>query len=184
MKRVFIAIKIELSSEFQQAWQKLKLQFEHEKVRWVPRENLHITLRFIGSVAKDQEEQIKVSVESVCNRQQAFSIVLGNFSYFKRRRKPAVIFVDLLKFEKLAELVQQLNEYLVEVGSPDFQNFKPHLTLGRIKRLRDEDAFFEIMKNHQQTHAQQIQVNGIIFYESILKPEGPEYKILEKYSLQ
>lgn len=183
MKRVFIAIKIELSPELQQDLQRLKHKLSTEKVRWVPSENFHITLRFLGSISETQEEQVRNCILQVCNDQPGFSFELGNFSYFKRRGKPVVVFVDLQKIEELTELATQINESLENVGFEAIQKFRPHLTLGRIKHLQDEKAFLEVMNRFKETQVQHISVNEVIFYESILHPEGPEYKIIQSLKL-
>ena len=183
MKRVFIAIIIELSTELQQDWQQLKHKLGTEKVRWVPSENFHITLRFLGSISEEQEKQVQNCILQACNNQPAFSFELGNFSYFKRRGKPVVVFVDLQKIEELTELATQINESLKNVGFEAIQKFRPHLTLGRIKHLKDESVFFEVMNNFKETHVQHIDVKEVILYESILHPEGPEYKIIQSFEL-
>lgn len=73
MKRVFIAIKIELSPELQQDWQSLKHKLSTEKVRWVPSVNFHITLRFLGSISDEQGDLVQNTLQQVCRDQPAFS---------------------------------------------------------------------------------------------------------------
>ena len=62
--------------------------------------------------------------------------------------------------------------------------FKPHLTLGRIKTLVNRQDFKTILDKYKATELQNLVVEEIILYESILLPEGPVYKPIDKFSLK
>jgi 2'-5' RNA ligase len=54
--------------------------------------------------------------------------------------------------------------------------FKPHLTLGRIKYLKDKAVLKTLMDKYQNAEIQKVPVNEVILYESILLQTGPVYK--------
>ena len=73
---------------------------------------------------------------------------------------------------------------LDEAGFPqDRQNFVPHLTIGRIKQLTDKAKFQEEVGRFKDVFFQELEVDEIILFESILRPDGPQYITVKKYSL-
>jgi len=65
----------------------------------------------------------------------------------------------------------------------DHGKFKPHLTLGRIKFISDLFVFHEILNDFNKDQLQVLKVDKLILYESILKPQGPEYISLKSFNL-
>jgi 2'-5' RNA ligase len=63
----------------------------------------------------------------------------------------------------------------------DRQNIIPHLTLGRIKFLKDKLLFQSVIDANRELQSAPIQVRGCILYESILHREGPQYIVLRKF---
>lgn len=183
MKRVFIAIKIDLSHDLKLVWDELKQELENEKIRWVPDENLHLTLRFLGRVDSAQIEQIEVALDEFCYTQSGFSFQLERLGHFKKRGKPAVIFIDIAQSGELVDFVSKLENTLTEIGCDQNLKFKPHLTLGRVKHVKDEQLFYNCLDRIERMPVQQIDVRQIVFYESILKPEGVEYLAIRKFQL-
>ena len=63
----------------------------------------------------------------------------------------------------------------------DRQNFVPHITLGRIKELCEKQYFQKIVSGIEQKSYIKQEVNEIILFQSILRPEGAIYKELKRY---
>ena len=81
-------------------------------------------------------------------------------------------------------LIKNLHGDLAAIGfESDRQNPVPHLTLGRIKFLKDKVIFNRITDKLKTISSPLIRAGEIILYESILRREGPEYLILEKFPL-
>jgi 2'-5' RNA ligase len=66
---------------------------------------------------------------------------------------------------------------------PDNREFKPHLTLARIKWLNDKNTLSKMLEENESEFFQQADINQIVYYESILKSTGPVYRVIEKYPL-
>jgi RNA 2',3'-cyclic 3'-phosphodiesterase len=67
---------------------------------------------------------------------------------------------------------------------PDHRKFKPHLTLGRIKYLKNKPKFFRLVESLKDKEFQKFSASQIILFESILLPQGPVYKPIEKFIFQ
>ena len=73
---------------------------------------------------------------------------------------------------------------LAKVGwEPDRQNFVPHLTIGRIKELKDKTFFQQIISKYHTVEIQEELVLEVILYESILRREGPLYVKIISFKL-
>jgi 2'-5' RNA ligase len=84
----------------------------------------------------------------------------------------------------LVEMGTIMLESLEMAGFPDDrQNFVPHLTIGRIKQIRNNSIFQSTINRFKDGYMQETLVNEIILFESVLKPKGPQYYPLKKYPL-
>jgi 2'-5' RNA ligase len=81
-------------------------------------------------------------------------------------------------------MAAEIDKRLAKLGfQAEKRPFKPHLTLARIKYLKNKKAFYEAVEKYRDTFMQTAKINEIIFYRSILKPDGPEYKPIAKIDL-
>jgi 2'-5' RNA ligase len=100
--------------------------------RWVPPENIHLTLRFIGNVGGDQMTDIDHSLAQV--RAPGFDIVIQGVEHFRRGRKPSTLWAGIAKNPALMTLQDKIEAALVRAGvAPDGRKFTPHVTLARLK---------------------------------------------------
>jgi 2'-5' RNA ligase len=104
--------------------------------RWTPRDNLHLTVRFIGSV----EMQVVESVADVLARRPlpGFDVDLGDLGTFGRGRAARVVWLGLRAgAEGAIALAAQVEEACTRAGLPgESRPYQPHLTLARA-RLRE-----------------------------------------------
>ena len=63
------------------------------------------------------------------------------------------------------------------------RQFKPHLTLGRVKSLSDTENLKTVLERYRDNQIQIVHVSEVVLYESILKQTGPLYKPIGKYPL-
>ena len=104
--------------------------------RWTPAANLHLTVRFIGSVDRTLVEDI---TDRIADRgPSGFDLELGILGTFKRGRLVRVVWLGLRSgLEPMARLAGQVEEECVKVGLPaEKRPFRAHLTLARA-RARD-----------------------------------------------
>jgi 2'-5' RNA ligase len=83
----------------------------------------------------------------------------------------------------LPGLKAALDHKLEGIGfPPEDRKFRPHLTLARIKIIRDRDLLGNLLREYSGALFQQNRIEELNYYESILRPEGPEYIPLRKAS--
>lgn len=181
MQRIFIALKITADEELKRVYNELKRKLSADKIKWVPLENVHLTLKFIGEIPEENVQKMLLHL----NPKLAANEIYLNFSgigIFGSRYNPKVIWLGMQPNRDLLELQQQLQNQLEELGFvPDRQNFVPHITLARINQLSDKNYFNEIIANYKQINCQSQTTDGYYVVESKLLPTGPQYSYLKKF---
>jgi 2'-5' RNA ligase len=177
MKRIFIAIKPEPGEKLSDIVSSLKSGLINEGIKWTSIDNIHITLAFLGDTDEKTIRKISSKLKESCEKSGNFEIIISGLGLFKNSRDPRVIWTGIEPSEELTKLYNTIFNGLNESGvNMEKRPFRPHLTLGRIKHLKDQSVLKNLMDEYQKSEIQKVAVNEIIIYESILKPTGPFYK--------
>ncbi len=103
------------------------------RARWVPPEQRHLTMTFIGEIDRAELDDIIAGLEMV--RFAAFPLQLKGAGCFPPRRDPRVLWVGVEKSESLCRPKKRIDRVLGEVGiKPDSRKFFPHVTLARVAK--------------------------------------------------
>jgi len=179
--RAFIAL--ELSPQLREGLDSLMRDLKGPrgiKGRWVPWENIHLTLRFLGEVDEEQVEAIGELLERVAAASRPFSLSLEGLGAFPSSFRPRVLWVGVKKgLEVLEKMYNQLEEGLFKLGvPPNDKAFKPHLTLARFKNpdLEVRRRVHAACKDMENRPFGEMEVKAIVLYESILSPQGARYR--------
>ncbi len=184
MRRIFIAIRIEPGETFSRMYSSLRSLLGNEKINWVNPEGIHLTLVFLGDT---EEERIKVAgivLKQKCTGFGEFSFTLEGTGVFGNFNNPRVIWTGIRNTEKLVELNKLIVEGLKDTGFKiEERQFRPHITLGRIKSIQNSAALQSTIERYKNTLIQEVQVKEVILFESILKPTGPVYRPVGKFQI-
>lgn len=184
MKRTFIAVRTDPGEDLKDAVSSLRSGLRNENIRWVDISNMHVTLAFIG----DTDDPIIKRVGSMLKDDFAgfgnIDFRLTGFGVFRNFIDPKIIFTGIENPDKLAgahEIVKKGLEGF-DIKLEDRQ-FNPHLTIGRIKDLRDKNNLQNLIQKYEGIEFQDVTVSEIVYYESVLLPTGPLYKPISKVML-
>jgi 2'-5' RNA ligase len=184
MKRLFIAINILPNDALLKVYNDLQSRCSKGKIKWVDAGLFHLTLKFLGETPENDVKKIAEGLCTVANSYNPFTFNLKGIGIFGSSYRPRIIRVNIDKGEQLIGLGNKIRQKLEQMGFPnDRQNFVPHLTLGRVKKVQDKAFFQKSINLYKENHFQQVRVSEILLYESILYPDGPEYVILERCKL-
>jgi len=177
VKRIFIGIKIEPEGTLLRMINSLKAVLSNDKINWVDPANIHITLAFLGDT---EEERIKVAaimLREVCQGFRRFSFNLSGTGVYKNFHDPRVIWTGIDNSAELGKLNSLIMTGLKDMGfGIEERSFRPHITIGRIKTLKDTDLLRRTLERYRDITFQNVSVREIILFENILKPGGPEYR--------
>ena len=185
MKRTFIAIKVPISEQTAEFIEDIKDELTNEKIRWVDTQNLHLTLYFLGDTKENLIEEIGDKLEFQLKGFKEFNIICKGVGLFRNIHNPKVLWLGINNSTELNELKNQVNNVVEELRYPkEERNFKPHLTLGRMKYIKKKDTLQDVLSQYENADIQEFKIDEVIFYESELTPGGAIYKVLRKIALR
>jgi len=177
MQRIFIAIKIEPENNLLRLHTSLKALLGNEKINWVDPANIHLTLAFLGDTEEERIKVASIMLKQRCTGFGEFDFNLTGTGVFKDFRDPRVIWIGIQESGKLVELYTSIKAGLTDTGFKiEERPFRPHITIGRIKFLKNRETLKSFVEKYRDTNIQKVIVKEVILYESILKPGGPVYK--------
>lgn len=176
--RLFIGIPLEkkLVNEIYSLYNKFK---NLKNAKFVKKENLHITLKFLGEVEEEKITLIKNAIDNSILNFEKFFISTNKISGFPEEKRAKVIWFNVYKnSEKIEFLFNNLETYLEKIGfKKEEKKFVSHITIARVK----EGANIEFaVKNFNFEFKSE--VLSMALFQSVLTPSGPVYtKIYEKF---
>jgi RNA 2',3'-cyclic 3'-phosphodiesterase len=184
IKRIFIAVKTDPNDTLLNMISHFKTGLINERIKWTETENFHITLVFLGDTEENKIKQVDKMLRRVCEGFGDFEMVIKGAGVFKTFKDPRVIWTGIEPSAKLNELYESIKLGLKDTGiTVDNRTYNPHLTLGRIKRIIDNDKLKLLVTRYMNAEIQKQNVSDVILYESILFRSGSEYKPIGKYHL-
>jgi 2'-5' RNA ligase len=106
-------------------------------VAWVPAQNLHLTLAFLGSVEEDMLREVSAALRQALRGAPAPRAGLMSLGAFPSPARPRVLYVGVDEEGGLIGLQGQIVAVLETLGFPrEDRPFRPHLTIGRVRDPR------------------------------------------------
>ena len=184
--RTFIAI--DLTPEIRTELSNLVRQLRPAgtDVKWVAPNNYHLTLKFIGETGEKEVEIIKSIINELAKRHRQFPLAFkGTGSYPQGQSRLRVIWVGVSGGAELLALQKDLEESLKKENfSADDRPFSPHLTIGRVRYPQKQEKLKAELDQLSQKDFGLMPVKEITFFQSVLRPEGPEYKVISRHHLR
>ena len=176
MKRLFAAIKIHPSARYINLFNEITSSLSHERIKWAEPDNMHLTLKFFGETDEQKIPGIIQAMETAAESSNPFLLKIADTGIFGSRYDPKIIWFGIEKQNELESLARNIFKELEKCGyEAERQNFVPHITVGRIRELKDKPLFQQIISKYNTVEIQEENVNEIILFESILRREGPLY---------
>jgi 2'-5' RNA ligase len=183
--RTFIAI--ELSEEIREALAQIEshLKYSGADVKWVEKDNIHLTLKFLGEVTEEKLQQVKSVLEIIGKEFSSFEISLKDIGAFPKIDYPRVIWVGLDKgAAESKKLAERIDEELSKTGfTKEARPFAAHLTIGRVRSSKNKEMLKEKIKNSQLSTPNSQLIGSITLFKSTLTPKGPIYTKIHEAEL-
>jgi len=158
---------------------KIQTSFDRSsaKVNWVHKNKLHSTFKFLGEVDESKIEEISERLKKV--KFSSIAGTLADLDSFSHKDKIKVLWVGLQPREEIIKLQQNIDSELMSLF-PGGQKFIPHLTLGKVKLVKNKEKFEKEM-GAIRIGPEKFKINGFHLAQSILSKDGAKYKILETF---
>jgi len=174
--RVFIAIDLPDSIK-DRIYQEIK-NIKGVRGKFVEKENLHITLKFLGELQPNLVEKIKKELEII--KFQKFEIEVYGFGNFNNR----VLWFGIKRgYEKIMELKNEIDNILKKFNFMPDNEFHPHITILRIKEILSKEDYYHTLEKLKNVEIGKFLVESFSLKQSILRSEGPLYLDIKRYQL-
>lgn len=149
--------------------------------RWVPADQLHLTLRFIGEVDDAGFRGIREALAAV--KGERFATAVRGIGHFPPGRHPRVLWVGLSGSDALFSLQERIERAVVAAGIPaEGRRFPPHITLARLKDpLVERVEAFEAQ--FRDIASKPFPVSEFHLYSSMLSNKGAVHRREVSYPL-
>ena len=107
-------------------------------VSWVPSQNLHLTLKFLGEVQTEALEAVKEALVEGVSAVEPFTLTFHGLGAFPGLARPRVIWVGVARGGRECQALQaHVDVALARRGLPkEARAYTPHLTIGRVREPR------------------------------------------------
>ena len=181
--RLFVAVEMDEASRRIAAGVQREVQSALDpilKARWVPAENMHLTVRFIGHV-DDVRAPAVIAALTPPLEVPPFDVALGACGMFPPHGPPRVFWIGLAEgLPSLALLHHAFDRRLQPFGfEPEARPFSAHLTLARVKEApRGSARAVRGALDQIAVPATRFHVGHATVLRSHLSPNGPRYEVI------
>lgn len=149
-------------------------------LKLVKLENIHITMRFLGSIQPDMVDRIHKEMEQVPFT--SFDVEIRGVGAFPKLKHPRVVWVGIQKgSENLKDIFNQLESRLRKLGfKPDLKGFSPHITIARVKTGLNKAELIRCINELTNYEFGVLKADCLKLKKSVLTPKGPIYSILKE----
>jgi RNA 2',3'-cyclic 3'-phosphodiesterase len=149
--------------------------------RWVPAENYHVTLRFIGETPSWKAEEIDHALAAL--RAPGFPLTLAGLGTFERGGRSAALWVGVERTPALDHLRAKVETALQRIGlEPERRRFAPHVTLARVEAV-PEAKLVAHLQAHSLFRADAVEIEHFTLFSSRLGKDRAVYEAEAEYEL-
>ena len=151
--------------------------------RWVPPENLHLTLRFIGEVDGRDARDIDDALAAI--RMPAFALKLAGVGVFGEGRKLRSVWVGIEPNPEVTRLRDKIEQAVIRAGqTPEARKFKPHVSIARFKNGGPPpDKLQKYLAEHALYKSEPFPIDSFTLFSSFLSSSGAIYTPEVEYEL-
>ncbi|MDW8359855.1 MAG: RNA 2',3'-cyclic phosphodiesterase [Candidatus Caldarchaeum sp.] len=176
MVRAFIAIDVHDEEILRRivSVQNELIRVGREGLKPVEAHNLHLTLRFLGELTDAETQLVSEALGKLDAK--AFTMSLKGLGYFPGGGRVNVIWAGVEEgAEELRKIHSSLGRLLSGLKIEENDKFSPHLTICRVKFVKDKQGLLEVIRRNSETFFGAERVEKISLKRSVLTSSGPVY---------
>jgi len=180
--RLFVAVDIpetvaEALHEIQSA-----LTGTGEGIRPVEKNNIHITLKFLGEVREGCVNRVVNDIRKAVGGQRVFLASVEGTGCFGD--PPRIVWAGIGKgYGKLVDMMKSLENSLSWVRK-ETRNPSPHITIARVKSVRNAREVMNTIARFKSVKFGEFHVKEVALKKSVLTPSGPRYETISVFPLK
>jgi 2'-5' RNA ligase len=177
-KRLFIAAPV--PPDLKEVFRQHQAAFKQPAVRFLPDENLHLTVHFLGEVPADQVMEIQQGLQQLAATQENFQLTFECLEPGPKPKSPRLIWARFRPHPAFTQLCAAVFQQM-GIRPPDHAEYIPHITLARFRKDAPRPVSLPIIYPPEPNFL--MPVNSVALWQSELKSPQPVYHILAEYTL-
>lgn len=175
--RLFLGISIDLEAlpVLQESLKKLRTSADRRNfdVKWSPKSNLHVTLKFLGEASENRIEEISNALGSLGERQGPLILTFEGMGGFPDVDETRVIWAGVKRKKELMAFQARVEERTKALGFADDQfDYLPHMTLGR---LRNAKNIRELISPWVRKSFGRVEADSVVLFQSVIQGNVSKY---------
>lgn len=181
-------IAISLSSGIAERAESLIRQLKQSgaKVSWTRPEKMHVTLEFLGKLSPEGVAAVRRGMDITVPANPVFLVSVDGLGTFGKSSHPRVIWAGINNPDgHLLSVRAGLHDVLLSSGLElEERDFRPHLTLGRVKGTGRLDALTSALRSAKSVRLGTAEIRSVKLFGSFLERQGSRYEILHETPLK
>jgi len=179
--RAFIAIELpaHVCDAIQKQTARLRQTLGNDLIRWIPTQNMHLTLKFLGDTATSHLEFLKQLLAREADAHPQFDFQLGGLGAFPTLKRPRLLWIGIHAPADLASLQRSIEAGTSRLGYElEERAFSPHLSIGRVRQNVSPPDLQKIrtaLDTIQLGNIGIARVDSVHLFKSDLQPGGSIY---------
>jgi len=181
--RLFIAIRP--TSEVGLDDVRQRLVVVQPGARMVPKENLHLTMAFLGELAQECIQSLVGALDEALIGAKVFRLKLCGLGAFPSVSNPRVVWCGVEENVSLQTLHQSITAGLESVRvKTDEKAFHPHVTIARLRTGEGTERLRQLLHTDKTTPFEEWRCGGVQLMSSTPMPQGPQYQVLHRFAFK
>lgn len=158
-----------------------------KEVNWIPEDNLHLTLNFVGDIDDREVPEFCGDATEFISQFEPFDLVLGGLDGFPSLAEPNTLWIGAEEGgDEMAIISREITKFLRDwsLGKSRF-DFAPHMTIGRIKKgQRCPPELSTLLHRHRNHDAGSCHIDQIKVCSSTFEGGRPQYATMATIELE
>ena len=177
--RLFVAVPIAEEAAERIASYCGELQAVAPRLRWQPRGNWHVTLKFLGATNDTRLPDVVSCLRSI--RARRFDLYIAGTGFFSRA---GVFYCEVQETPPLNSLASAVDREMQRCGfKPEVNAYHPHITLARTREPAPLRRLQSMLARKPQPDFGSFAATEFRLYESLTRPGGAHYEVRERFPL-
>jgi 2'-5' RNA ligase len=187
--RTFIALEMPdpVRRELDEISLRLRKELSRMPLSWVPIDNMHLTLKFLGDTDREQISSLVKILQELTSSVTPIELRLQGLGAFPNPKRARVLWVGVELPNSVQQLVSYIESQFVGLGFPrEERAFAPHLTLARVRGHAESADLLriqEVLTGVSPVQGASSIANTVTLFQSELKTSGSVYNPLSKFVL-
>ncbi len=181
--RAFLALEVQESVIQKLVEAQEELRKTQADLAVVDRQNLHLTVKFLGEIAESRVAEIDSRLKGLPLR--SGDVMVKGVGVFPNLGRPRVVWAGVAREhqDRIVPLAEAVIRALDGIGEKDDRPYHAHATLARVRSGRNREGLASFVTANTTREFGVVHLGVLKLKSSTLTPQGPSYNDVREYQL-